>query len=71
MDKRERARRYVAGYAEGMDAYVQWYRDYNAPLPFGSALAKEQPGCSAECPCAHTEEGWAQGMRDAEASCNL
>jgi hypothetical protein len=71
MDKRERARRYIDGYAEGMDAYVQWYRDYSAPLPGSSALAKEQPGCSPECPCMHTEEGWQQGWRDAEVSCNL
>ena len=70
MDKRERARRYVDGYAEGMDAYVR-YVQYSAPLPGSSALAKVQPGCSPECPCMHTEEGWQQGWLDAEASCNL
>ena len=71
MDKRTMSKRYVEGYAEGMDDYLQWYRQYNAPMPMSSKLAKEQPGCSIECPCTHTERGWEQGWIDAEASSTL
>lgn len=56
---------YRKGRREGVAAYLAW-RAGRTPMPLASVLACKQPGCSVECPCATTREGFMDGFIWAE-----
>ena len=64
MNKREtrkHIKRFRIGFNEGREAYARWFRNPGTPMPVGSVLASTLPGCSDECPCMSTMQGWEEG----------
>ena len=69
MNKREtfrRIKRFGIGFNEGREAYARWVRNPGSPMPFSSVRANSMPGCSEECPCEITMQGWVEGWANCE-----